>query len=222
MANNSDASAERLKQRRSNRQTEILRAAGRELLTAGYSGASLDNIAEAVFVSKATLYHYFPTKQALYLGWLEMVHTAAMGLITPASELDDVAAERLRRMVTAEVLVFVSDFPDYARVFLRGMDWPDELSEVIHTHREELEHLFREVISEGIENGEFDVPNATVARHCLQGCLAYIPEWYRPNGSLSPQEVGEVVAIMALRLLGTKKKVKQASKSRKRASKSAR
>src|ERR1700761_2102444 len=121
MANTSEASAERLRQRGANPQAEILRAAGRELLNAGYSGASLDNIAEAVFVSKATLYHYFPTKKDLYLAWLEMVHTAAMGRIMPASELDLDPAERLRSMVVAEVLVFATDFPDYARVFLRGM-----------------------------------------------------------------------------------------------------
>src|SRR4051812_29461833 len=98
------SSAERLELRRSSRQTEILRAAGHELLVAGYSGASLDNVAAAVHVSKATLYHYFPTKQALYLAWVDMVHREAIAQIVPPREdpaLDP--AERLRRMIKAEV-----------------------------------------------------------------------------------------------------------------------
>lgn len=197
------SSAERLERRRSNRQAEILRAAGHELLAASYSGASLDNVAEAVHVSKATLYHYFPTKQALYLAWVEMVHRAAISRIEPPHEdasLDPV--QRLRAMVKAEVVVFASDFPDYARVFLRGMDWPPELGEVIKEHRIELERLFREVISDGMEQGCFTVSNPTVARYCLQGCLAYIPEWFRSDGALSAQELGDEIAVMLLRLLG--------------------
>jgi AcrR family transcriptional regulator len=197
------ASAERLEKRRSSRQTEILRAAGHELLIAGYSGASLDSVAETVHVSKATLYHYFPTKQALYLAWVEMVHRAAIARIRPSHEdasLDPVG--RLRAMVKAEAVVFADDFPDYARVFLRGMDWPAELGEVIKGHRIELERLFGEVISEGMEQGCFAVSNPTVARYCLQGCLAYIPEWFRPDGALSAEELGEEIAVMLLRLLG--------------------
>jgi AcrR family transcriptional regulator len=202
VATNSEASAERLKRRRSNRQGEILRAAGRELLNTGYSGASLDNIAEGVFVGKATLYHYFPTKEALYQAWLEMVHKGAMGRIVPAFEGEGKPIDRLHAMVVAEVLVFATDFPDYARVFLRGMDWPDDLGAVIHQHREELEYLFRQVITEGTEQGELDVPNATVARHCVQGCLAYIPEWFHPHGSMTANEVGDAVATMLLRMVG--------------------
>jgi AcrR family transcriptional regulator len=204
-ASASRTSAERLESRRSNRQAEILRAAGHELLLAGYSGASLDNVAEAVHVSKATLYHYFPTKQALYLAWVDMVHSAAMSRILPPSEDEALDPEqRLRAMVKAEVLVFATDFPDYARVFLHGMDWPPELGGVIIEHRTRLEGLFREVIDEGIEQGLFSVSNATVARHCLQGCLAYIPEWFRSDGALSAQQLGDEVAVMVLRLLGAR------------------
>jgi AcrR family transcriptional regulator len=197
------SSAERLEKRRTTRQTEILRAAGHELLVAGYSGASLDNVAETVHVSKATLYHYFPTKQALYLAWVEMVHRHAISRIEPPHDdlsLDPV--QRLREMIKAEVVVFASDFPDYARVFLRGMDWPPELGEVIKGHRIQLERLFREVISAGVEEGRFTVSNPTVARHCLQGCLAYIPEWFRSDGELSARELGDEIAAMLLRLLG--------------------
>jgi AcrR family transcriptional regulator len=199
---NSEASEERLRRRRSSRQEEILRAAGRELLKAGYSGASLDNIAEAVHVSKGTLYHYFPTKEALYEAWMEMVHKGAMARILPAFELDASPVERLREMIVAEALIFTADLPDYARVFLRGMDWPRDLNVIIREQQAELGDLFRQVIAEGVEAGDLKVANETVARHCVQGCLAYIPEWFRPEGSLNPREVSDAVAAMVMGLLG--------------------
>jgi AcrR family transcriptional regulator len=200
----SAASAERLRQRRSTRQTAILRAAGAELLAAGYLGANLDKVAEAVFISKATLYHYFPTKRDLYLAWLDMVHTAATQRIEPiaSSDLDPVA--RLRAMIIEEVSLLTTEFPDYARVFMRGMDWPEDLRGVIQSHRDAHENLFRSAIEAGIASEALSVPDVSVARGCVQGCLAYIPEWYRSDGRLSAVEVGEAIAEMVLRLLGAK------------------
>jgi AcrR family transcriptional regulator len=195
------SSALRLERRRDARRKAILRAAGRELASSGYTSASLDKIADAVDISKAALYHYFPTKQALYLDWVDMVHQAAKGAVHSVLDTAGTPEQRLRLMIMNEVVLLATDFPDYARLFMRGMDWPDELAAVVHQHREEHEGVFRRVLQEGIETGDFNVPELTIARHCLQGCLAYIPEWYRVDGSISPEEVGSAIADMCMRML---------------------
>ncbi len=197
------SSAERLERRRDAKRKAILRAAGRELANSGYTAASLDKIADAVDISKAALYHYFPTKQDLYLDWLDMVHQAAKGSVHVVMDEPGSPEQRLRLMIEREVVLLATDFPDYARLFMRGMDWPDELAAVVHQHREEHESVFRLVLREGIQAGDFDVPNETIARHCLQGCLAYIPEWYRTGGSISPEAAGSAIADMCMRMLRT-------------------
>ena len=197
----STPSAERLARRRDAKRYAILRAAGHELANSGYTAVSLDKIADAVNVSKAALYHYFPTKQDLYLEWLNMVHTAAKEAVHGVANGLGTPEQRLRLMIEREVLLLTTDFPDYARLFMRGMDWPDELSIVVHQHREEHENVFRQVLQEGIQAGVFDVPNDTIARHCIQGCLAYIPEWYNVGGPITPEAAGEAFATMCIRMV---------------------
>jgi hypothetical protein len=105
-------------------------------------------------------------------------------------------------MVVREVLLFTSEFPNHAGLFMRAMDWTDDLRDVIHSHREEHESLFRNVIAEGVRAGAFHVPNEVVARFCVQGSLVYISEWYHPEGDIAPTELGEMVADTVLQTLG--------------------
>ena len=174
----------RLELRREARKQVILRAAGAELARAGYSRASLDDIAEHVHVTKATLYHYFANKEELYEAWMDDV-TAQVNARLGAAVTDGTAKERLWQLANAEVLILTTDFPDYARLFMAGVDWPESFQEKIRELRRTHEANFRKVIDDGVANGEFDAADETVARYCLQGALAYVPEWYRSGGRLS-------------------------------------
>jgi AcrR family transcriptional regulator len=62
----------------------VLRAGGRVFAERGYHGATLDDVAAQAGVSKGALYHYFPSKQALFLALIQERLTAG---------LDDAAAQ---------------------------------------------------------------------------------------------------------------------------------
>ncbi len=51
----------------SDRRDEILRLATEAFVTHGYAGTSMADLARAVGVQKASLYHHFPSKQALFV-----------------------------------------------------------------------------------------------------------------------------------------------------------
>ncbi|MFN3970416.1 MAG: TetR/AcrR family transcriptional regulator [Gemmobacter sp.] len=51
----------------SERREEILRLATEGFVTDGYAGTSMADLARAVGVQKASLYHHFPSKQALFV-----------------------------------------------------------------------------------------------------------------------------------------------------------
>jgi len=53
------------------KQSQILSAARREFLEHGFSDTSMDAIARSAAVSKATLYAYFPSKEALFIHLVE-------------------------------------------------------------------------------------------------------------------------------------------------------
>ncbi|HEY2715171.1 MAG TPA: TetR/AcrR family transcriptional regulator [Solirubrobacterales bacterium] len=194
-----EAKPSRLELRREARKQAILRAAGAELARAGYSRASLDDIAEHVHVTKATLYHYFANKEELYRAWMDDV-SAEVSKLLDAAVGEGPARERLWRLANAEVLILTSDFPDYARLFMAGVDWPEPFQERIRELRRAHEANFRRVIDDGVAAGEFDVADETIARYCFQGALAYVPEWYRGSGRLGAEELAAAVADSAVRI----------------------
>ena len=59
--------------RRAKRVDDILRVATGLLAERGYAATNLDEIAEVLDLSKASLYHYFPSKEHLILACLDRV-----------------------------------------------------------------------------------------------------------------------------------------------------
>jgi AcrR family transcriptional regulator len=76
------------RERRARTRTALLRAAGRVFTKHGYHQATLEAVAAEAGVSKGALYHYFPSKEQLFLALLE--DRLGAGL----SDVDAVIAER--------------------------------------------------------------------------------------------------------------------------------
>lgn len=195
-----NSSETRLERRRDARKHAILRAAGAELASCGFNCASLDDIAERVHVTKATLYHYFPSKQALYQAWMELISTEVRERFDTIVESGGTPSERLWQLACRELILITTELPDYARIVVGGVDWPEGFQPRIRELRRSHEQLFRDVIQEGINSGEFVVTDPSVARYCLQGALVYVLECYRPDGRLTPHALGEQVADTVLRM----------------------
>lgn len=62
----------------SDRREEILRLATEAFVTHGYAGTSMADLARAVGVQKASLYHHFPSKQALFVACVTEGYEAAV------------------------------------------------------------------------------------------------------------------------------------------------
>jgi TetR/AcrR family transcriptional regulator, mexJK operon transcriptional repressor len=69
------------------KECQVLSAARQEFLEHGFSGTSVDAIARAAGVSKATLYAYFPSKEALFTHLIEVECKEKCGGI-PSPDLD--------------------------------------------------------------------------------------------------------------------------------------
>lgn len=70
------------------KECQILSAARLEFLEHGFSGTSMDAIARSAAVSKATLYAYFPSKEALFSHLVE-IECKQKAIELPAPDLDN-------------------------------------------------------------------------------------------------------------------------------------
>jgi TetR/AcrR family transcriptional repressor of mexJK operon len=125
---------------------QIMDAAGQLFLAEGYAAVSMEAIAREASVSKATLYAYFPGKDALFGAMVSERCAAMLAQDRFVSDHDAPLAEALRRLVDfwlrfllnrdvvrtyRTVLAEGARFPDLARAFFEagpviGLRWISE------------------------------------------------------------------------------------------------
>jgi TetR/AcrR family transcriptional regulator, regulator of autoinduction and epiphytic fitness len=175
--------AGRAARRRDRRKAEIVAVALQILSSCGYQGMSLEEVAERTDIAKATLYHYFPGKDALVAAALETLTTDVLGRLR--HELDAAAGrsatEQLTILVTEQLHVLTELYPEVGKLFSFPTSWPAEHGGSMKTMRRRHDEIFREVVERGVATGEFDCPDPAVALHCLHGVLNHASIWLRPD-----------------------------------------
>ncbi|MGW6120992.1 TetR/AcrR family transcriptional regulator [Nocardia sp. NPDC055165] len=176
------APAGRAERRRDRRKAEMIDAALQILSSVGYQGMRFEDVAERSDIAKATLYYYFPSKDALVSAALEKltadVLTHLGEALETAAELS--SAEQLRSLIAEQLRVLTVLYPEVGKLFSFPAPWPDEHGESIKTMRRRHDRIFRAVIDRGVASGEFDCSDPSVALHCLHGILNHASIWLRP------------------------------------------
>ncbi|GEM31764.1 hypothetical protein NN3_27710 [Nocardia neocaledoniensis NBRC 108232] len=183
IADESVAAGGRAARRRDRRKAEMIDAALQILVSSGYQGMRFEDVAERSDIAKATLYHYFSSKDALVAAALEKL---TADVLTHLGDALDAAAgqpatERLRSLVAAQLRVLTVLYPEVGTLFSFPAPWPAEHTESIKAMRRRHDRIFREVVDEGVAEGEFDCPDPAVALHCLHGILNHASIWLRPD-----------------------------------------
>lgn len=200
------AASPRVARKHNQRRELILRAAAVVFADLGYHGASLEDIAERLDLTRASLYHYFPSKDALLWNCLEFGADQAISRLeeTSAANSDKLATLRLQALIEAQLDTICRRDPELSRLFLAPMDWPESIRGEVKRLRDRHDRCFRLVIEQGLASGEFTTPNPVVARHCMHGAMNYAPIWLRGSDS-SFRAQSQAIAESLVLLMGPKK-----------------
>lgn len=172
----------RVVRKRNERIRQILRATAEVLADRGFHAMNLDDVADRMDLTKATLYHYFPSKQALISTCIEQLgNEVTERLEALASSLEGSPTQRLRALLQDQAIVLLHDYPETARLFLRPDDWPEPHLAQIKKLRKRHNDIFRRAIEDGVRAGEFRVVHIDMTLHCLHGALDHAPRWYKPG-----------------------------------------
>lgn len=134
----------------------IFAAAEQLFLERNYADVTVAQVAAAADLTKGAVYHYFSSKEQLYLGMLHHDFEEKAALYREAAiELDDGCAERLRQLTAA----FLS-LPEGKRKLIglvrRDIDiFPARVRrELIHAYQRALPDLVEQILRDGIRDGE--------------------------------------------------------------------
>ena len=168
---------------------DILDASAQVFRQKGFHGASMSDIAEALDVQKASLYHHVSSKQEILLSLLDRALVMLTDHIAAISSQNLAPDDKLRVMI-AGYLSALADNADLAGVLLFEHRSLDKKSHLRHVpQRDTFEALWREVLDDGVDNGLFNIGNTAVAARALMGVMNWTLTWYRPNGELSIEEI---------------------------------
>lgn len=177
---------------------EIIHAAAQIFREKGYHGASMQDIADAVGLQKASLYHHVASKQEILGEILDQALDRLIADLQPIAESKLPADERLRQAVRL-YLLRLTENADLAGVLLleyRSLE-PPRRTEHIH-RRDRYEALWRKIIRDGIAGGLFAPVDEMAATFALLGVQNWSITWYRPGGRFNPGQLAELFADLFL------------------------
>ena len=170
---------------------DILDAAAQVFRQKGFHGASMADIAEAVNLQKASLYHHVSSKQEILLALLDRALVMLFEQMVSYAEQPAPADEKLRRMIHA-YLHLLAENSDLSSVLLfehRSLE-PDQHARHI-PYRDRFEALWRGVLDEGKRAEIFNCADTALTVRALMGVLNWTLTWYRPEGSLSIEQIAD-------------------------------
>ena len=177
---------------------DILEAAAQVFRQKGFHGASMNDIAEAVSLQKASLYHHVTSKQEILLELLDRALQLLFEQISSISNQKLPADQKLRLMIHAYLRILVDNI-DLATVLLFEHRSLDRRQRARHVpNRDKFELLWKDVLTEGVQAKMFRCEDPALAARALLGQLNWTITWYRPDGALTIEQISDEYANLLL------------------------
>ena len=189
-----------------NQRERILERAAVLFGTHGFQGVGIAALAGDLGMSKAALFHYFPSKQDIYDSIVLDVLSGLSVSVREAVSDADVPRTRLLDFMRAHARFFEENYWKFV-VMLVGFGGitPPRVDEVVQI-RDEYEARLRRILSDGVADGSFkDVDVATTGRAALS-MLNWMARWYKPDGTQRAAEIAEQYGELLLAGLDAKRR----------------
>jgi AcrR family transcriptional regulator len=172
----------------------------------GFSETSVQDIVDALGVTKGTFYYYFKSKEELLMD----IHLRYIeGLLENQKRIMEDSTKTIKEKVFEIVYMLIHNIEKQgrqARIFFREMKHLNEehLKKIIEK-RDLFRYGLQSLIEQGIQNGEFrEDLHPSIATLTVLGAANWSYQWFQPDGELSDFEVAK--QMITILLEGMKKK----------------
>ena len=178
----------------------------------GYERTTLEQVADAMDVTKPFIYAHFNSKAELLAEIcsraIRQVHEGLNRILVE----EGTHTERLERIVR-EFMWAVLDNQAHAVIYSRE---ETELTahdrDAINGLRRAFDRKLTALLQAGVQAGEFSIDDIGLTCLAIGGIVGWAPVWYRPNGRLSKQETAERLAQLVLNMVKAKPPAPKRSK----------
>jgi AcrR family transcriptional regulator len=190
------------------RQAKLIKAAGKIFQEKGFRAASINDMAKAVGIDRASLYYYTSGKEELFQ---EVVREAALQNVEMVESIRADAGkplEKLERFIVAVMASYEQHYPylfayvqeDMAQIAGKRTKWAKEMSELSKRFNDALVAI----IEDGFADGSLDksAGNAAIVALGIVGMCNWSHRWFKPGGAQTAESIGRSFARIVLRGLG--------------------
>lgn len=173
----------------------LLDVAVRVFLERGYDGTSMADLAQAAGITKSSFYHHVPSKEALLQAACDRALDALdrVRRSLPAGH----AIEQFEYVLRATIHALVTELP-YVTVLLRVRGNTTVERDALRRRRE-FDRFVADLLGRAAADGALrsDI-DPLLATRLVFGLVNSIAEWYRADGRLTADQLGDTVVRLVM------------------------
>ena len=180
----------------------ILLRATEAIAELGYGSASVAQLAQACGLSKAGLYHYFPSKDAILFESLDRYTKLLMDRLAEVRARGLEPRHELGEMVRTLMLQYRDSRAHHVALLNDVKSLEPAAREQIRAQERAVVDQLAETL-ERVAPGRFDALTRKPATMALLGMINFTFAWLRPDGPMSHEQYAQLVIDLWERGLGT-------------------
>lgn len=182
------------------RLSEILDTGARIFADKGFENTSMKDISDACGVSKSLLYHHYGSKDNFYAMIASSSSQRLGEYVESRIPADGPAVEKIH----AFMLAMATFFEEHRRYWIVASSefWKDpdvQRRKERVRRRSALERRLRDLIQEGIDQGELEALDVAMAGRLILSSINWLQRWYKPDGALSAVEIVQSYSEMVFK-----------------------
>ncbi|MBO0681875.1 MAG: TetR family transcriptional regulator [Candidatus Dormibacteraeota bacterium] len=170
------------------RQKEILAKASEVFDAKGYEAGTLEDVAQAMGMRKAGLYHYVRSKSHLLFLLFDRAWELGFNRVAPVQEIED-PGERLAALIRGHVSL-IAEQKSLFTVFFGHRPRFDDAAEQNFLERERrYVGIFARAIRDAADAGVIPRVDPRRGAMAIMGMTSWVYKWYDPS-SMLPEDIG--------------------------------
>jgi AcrR family transcriptional regulator len=172
------------------RRIEILKSAAAAFRRRGYHGASVDEIASALDMTKGNLYYYFQNKEEILFACHDYSLDELLTLMDQVRGEPSRPDDKLRKLILAFIHMMLDELQGTALTLDLQALSPTLMKRVI-SKRDRFDHGLRAIIQQGMDEGLFRPGDPKMIGFAIMGAVNWITKWFDPAGPMSSEDIGQ-------------------------------
>jgi AcrR family transcriptional regulator len=190
-----------LRARYEGRRSEVVAAAARLFAENGYAATSIADLTEATGLAAGGLYHYIGSKEALLLAICDELLEPLLERGREIAASDELSPKGQLRALLRAWLAHIESHRDHMLVFSQERQVIEREPQwrAVRRARKDFEEILDEILRRGEESGAMSFEDRGLTQLALLGMVNYTPQWLRPRGRLSAEQIADRYCDLILR-----------------------